>query len=473
MKKQMLLLASLMLFPLVNGCNQNNSTDKNSSSTNVVSSSNKESTTSSTSVVSSSSSSSSSSIIKIDPIDDYDFLSAGYIYGKPKMMKDKGIGEPVSLRGTNIGSLFVQENWMTLTDASCQLDAMVTLTERFGKEQMYELFSIYEDNFWTEEDWDNCVELGINCIRLPITYMNVWDFDHKVMAKKDLTATEFKNLTFTVREDSMAKIDKFIADAGERGIYIILDLHGAPGSQNGQDHSGDTSRGDRLWYYGDLGDALREKTIELWELLAARYKDNPIIAAYDILNEPAGSVTGNVTTNWEFELFDRLYKAIRAIDPDHTIVMESCWDVANLPRPESRDWENVMYQYHQYTWSDYNSVEVQFGEMKGKIDRIVAADLNIPILMGEFTMHTNITSWRKCLAYLNEFDIHWTTWSYKVKDNSTWGLFNMYNAHNVKIKTDSIAAIKTKWTDQRTNIQKNNTVYPAVAEFIGGKTIAD
>ncbi len=463
MKKNfIILLSSLLLLPILNACNSNNSVNKNSTNS-LTSSSNQTSNTISQ----------SSANKQITPIGEYDFLSVGYLYGKPKMMKNKGVGEPVQLRGTNIGSLFVQENWMTLTNASCQLDALNTLTERFGKDKAYELFSIYEDNFWTDEDWDNCVELGLNSIRLPITYMNVWDTDYTVMAKKDLTAAEFKALKFTVREDSMAKIDNYIEEAGKRGIYIILDLHGAPGSQNGQDHSGDTGRGDRMWYYGDLGDALRDKTVELWEFLAERYKDNPVIAAYDILNEPAGSVTGNVTTSWEYDFFDRLYKAIRNIDFDHTIIMSSCWDVENLPRPENRDWENVMYQYHQYTWSDYNNVEVQFGEMKNKIDRIVAAELNIPILMGEFTMHSEIESWRKCLAYLNKFDIHWNTWSYKVKGNSTWGLFNIFNAYTVDVKNDSYAAIVTKWTDQRKAISKNNVVYTAVAEFIGGKTEAD
>ena len=455
------LLSLLLAIPVLAACNgQDNSSQKQSSSKLDVPSS-------------SSNVSSSVPNNEFDPITEEDFLAAGSLWGQPKMMKDKGIGDPVSLRGFNIGSLFVQENWMTLTNAYCQLETINTFTSRFGRDKAWELLSIYEDNFWTEEDWDNCVKLGINSIRLPITYMNVWDTDFSVIAKKDLKADEFKSLKWTVREDSLAKIDKYIEEAGKRGIYIILDLHGAPGSQNGQDHSGDTGRGDRLWYYGDLGDAFRDKTVELWKLLATRYKDNPVIAAYDILNEPAGSVTGNVTASWEFDFFDRLYAEIRTIDPDHTIIMSSCWDVANLPRPEVRGWENVMYQYHQYTWSDYDSVQVQFGEMKGKVDRIVAADLGIPILMGEFTMHHNIESWRKCLAYLNKYDIHWNTWSYKVKGDSTWGLYNMFNTFNVDIYKDSYDAIVTKWTDQRRSIKENRVVYTAVAEFIGGKTTAD
>ena len=76
-----------------------------------------------------------------------------------------------------------------------------------------------------------------------------------------------------------------------------------------------------------------------------------------------------------------------------------------------------------------------------------------------------------CLSYLNKYDIHWATWSYKVKGNSTWGIFNMHNTFTVDVNKDSYDAIVTKWTDQRRSIQKNTTVYPALAEFVGGKTI--
>ena len=51
---------------------------------------------------------SSSSVVKEDVvITDEDFLAVGHLWGKSKMMKDKGFGDPVELRGTNIGSLFV------------------------------------------------------------------------------------------------------------------------------------------------------------------------------------------------------------------------------------------------------------------------------------------------------------------------------------------------------------------------------
>lgn len=445
-KSSIYLLSMLMLLPLMGACRSPDVSTNNDNSVN------------------------SSPVAEDVAITDEDFLAAGYLFGKPKMMKDKGIGDEVSLRGTNIGSLFVQENWMTLTSSPCQIETINVLTERFGRDKAYELLSIYEDNFWTIEDFDKCAEMGMNCIRLPITYMNVWDTDFATIASKDLTATQVKNLKLIVREDSLQKIDWFIEEAGKRGIYIILDLHGAPGSQNSQDHSGDAGRGDRLWYGDGLGDALQELTIDLWELLANRYKDNPVIAAYDILNEPAGSVTGNVTKDLQFRFFDKVYKAIRAIDPDHTIVMESCWDAQDLPKPERFGWENVMYQYHQYTWNDYNSVEVQFGEMQRKIDRIVQANFGVPILMGEFTMHYKLEAWRKCFAYLNANDIHWTQWSYKVKGNSTWGIFNIFNTYDVNIYNDSYDAIKVKWTNQRVSIQPNTVVYPAVLEYLGGKT---
>ena len=117
-KRSICLLSMMMLLPLIGACAQNGNTSNNENN-----SINKNSSTID----------SSSSIVEKSPaITDADFLAAGYLFKQPKMMKDKGIGEEVSLRGTNVGSLFVQENWMTVTNASCQIETINVLTNRFG-----------------------------------------------------------------------------------------------------------------------------------------------------------------------------------------------------------------------------------------------------------------------------------------------------------------------------------------------------
>ncbi len=133
-------------------------------------------------------------------------------------------GRLINLRGVNAGGYLFQEFWMTPTSVSsnvtCEYDIYTVLDKRFGKEKMYELLDAYQASYWTEADFENCRELGFNCIRLPFWYRNLVDEDGRF----------YKN--------PYEKMDWFVNTAAEYGLYVIIDFHGAPGSQNGSDHSG-------------------------------------------------------------------------------------------------------------------------------------------------------------------------------------------------------------------------------------------
>ncbi|MCR5755129.1 MAG: cellulase family glycosylhydrolase, partial [Acetatifactor sp.] len=166
-----------------------------------------------------------------------DFLKAS---GKV-LRNNYGNGNVVNLRGTNAGGYLVQEFWMTPTDYSsgvnCEMDIYRTLTNRFGESRMRELIKTYQDNYWTTQDFENCKNLGINCIRLPFWYMNFVDFNGNYLS------------------GCFDRIDWFVEQAGQRGMYVILDFHGAPGSQNGSDHSGidggDNKQGASEFFFGN------------------------------------------------------------------------------------------------------------------------------------------------------------------------------------------------------------------------------
>jgi aryl-phospho-beta-D-glucosidase BglC (GH1 family) len=86
-----------------------------------------------------------------------------------------GNGNCVYLRGTNIGNLFVQENWMSSTNAKDQKTINEILTNRFGKETKEKLIKYYENNYFTLQDLDKIKEIGMSVIRVPFTYMNLYD----------------------------------------------------------------------------------------------------------------------------------------------------------------------------------------------------------------------------------------------------------------------------------------------------------
>ena len=381
-------------------------------------------------------------------------------------------GNKFLLRGTNLGSYYLHERWMALTDSPDMLYTVNKLTERFDRDAAFELLDIYQTNFWTSEDFDAVQALGLNCLRFPISYIDVFDCDFDLMRSDNPTAEELLNMTLTLRKDHLLKMDKFIVEAEKRGIYIILDLHGAYGSQNGNDHSIDSRQHDWLWRQDDVGSAFRELTLELWTVLAEHYKDYKNIAAYDLLNEPAGDANDqgcltSTTGKLQWDYFDDLYKAIRVIDPNHTIIMESCWGAEDLPQPTTYGWENVMYEFHHYdsTTDDEGSLRSH----QYRVSNIINANFGVPLYMGEFCPHCSYEGWADILNLFNENHIHWTNWNYRVRGYSEWGLYHIRTDNegdpNIpfseipKINSDSFEEIERKWgRDQRKGFLRNDAL---------------
>lgn len=261
-----------------------------------------------------------------------------------------GNGNAIGLYGTNLGGWLVQESWLVPTDIGGeygQIDMMLELANRFGEDGMYELLDVYESNWVTELDFERIKGLGFNCVRIPFTYMNLTNPVKKVGDEYERTPYE----ELTVDESKFARLDWALEMCEKYSLYAILDMHGAVGSQSGNDHTGDIAYpdGGRLWGEDEIGEICRAKTKEIWIAVANRYKNNSKVAAYDLMNEPGIKKNGNQTTTTRtHEYFDELYKAIREVDKNHIICMESCWTSFDLPNPSKYGWENVMYQYHHY-----------------------------------------------------------------------------------------------------------------------------
>lgn len=368
--------------------------------------------------------------------------ASNFLKADGKLIRNNyGTGDKVILRGTNAGGWLVTENWMSPVDAKDQLTMINRFTERFGEEKAWELINCYQDHWWTEEDFDLVKAEGMNLLRLPITYMGM------VNADGSLKKTAFDRL------------DWFIKEAKERDIYVMIDMHGAVGSQNGKDHSGDTAIADIGNFYGNEENI--QKTIFLWKAIAARYKNEPMVCGYDLLNEPAA------TGLTQFEVYDRIYDAIRAIDRDHMIVIEAVWDPSDLPAPSLYGWENVVYEYHFYQWTDLNDTDTQVNFINGKIDEANAVNYDVPVFIGEFTFFANTESWSRCLALFEQEGWSWTTWTFKVTGTgSSWGLYTGTPAA-VLIDTDSCDTIKTKWSNITTaaSFTRNSTYADVIKTY--------
>jgi endoglucanase len=345
-------------------------------------------------------------------------------------------GQQVLLKGTNLGNWLVQEFWMMgqggngVTD-QCTLEAK--LTERFGHDEKERLIKLFRDSWITERDWDQLKAFGFNVVRLPILWSVIED-DKKPK---------------TLRADAWKYLDWSIAEAKRRGIYVILDLHGAPGGQTPNDHTGCAGQ-NKYWTDADA----QERTRWLWQQIATRYKDEPVVAAYDPLNEPWGSTAEAMATRVE-----ELYKTIRAVDAKHIVLLPSHYgSIDAYGNPTARGLTNVAFEIHPYPGL--------FGDRPGDSAYIVhrdwlrcgptgttgvcayakqANELKVPLLVGEFQ------PWQGAgldlggqigRATYDTYASHgWasTSWSYKVvspaggSGKGTWGLVT--NAVNTQFDT--------------------------------------
>lgn len=358
-----------------------------------------------------------------------DFNPSGFITAKGKELyiSCEENAKQIRLVGTNAGGWLLQEEYMCPVDFTQkeyeggQYDAEKRLSSIIGADKTKELFDIYRNNWWQEKDFERIADMGMNVIRLPFGWRDLYNDD------------------LSLKENSFSTLDWFIENATKYGLYTILDLHGAFGSQNGKHHSGVDSLERNCLLYTD--DFYKQFNIRLWTMIAERYKDNRFVAGFCLLNEPEGSpiLTNNLTCSIQWDYFDSLYRAIRKVDQNHLIIISSCWEPEHLPSPSLYGWNNICYEYHFYQWQECNSLESQriFFENKSRLFK--ETDHNVPVYVGEMSYFDNFESWEFALDYLNKNSFSWTSWTYKVWCNgiNNWGLYRRGDRREFLLTLDS------------------------------------
>ncbi len=341
-----------------------------------------------------------------------------------------GAGEQVVLRGTNFGGWGIMEDWFCpFTDPAGEDNAYLTLVSRFGTEKTHELFKWYRSNWITEIDYKNVADNGMNCVRLPIWYRNF---------QRDDNGTWYRN---AAGEIDWSELDEVIRLCKKYGLYLIIDLHGLPGYQNDYDHCG---RSKSMSLFDDTPQAARYREVvtDFWVELAKHCKGEPTVAMYDLMNEPCGTnITreGNLQQSfWDFS--DVLYRAIRAVDPDHIITMEAIWDPSAIAGPDVYGWTNIVYQEHLYDVTNIAYLN--------KANEIRNAGYNAPFYIGEFYPR-GVSSFDYMLSLFNERNLSWTTWTYKGAgdraDNSPWFLYGSSTIEKIDYVNDSYDTLWAKW----------------------------
>jgi endoglucanase len=376
----------------------------------------------------------------------------------------EGRGDVVTLRGVNIGGWLLMEGWMTPMDRSGLKDDGAVrdmLAMRFGPKTRDELVAAYEDAWMQESDLDNIRAFGMNVVRLPFWYPNLQD---------DKGAR---------RPDAFARLDWLVEKAWARGIYTVLDLHGAPGGQSKADTTGRERSAADLW----TGDDNLARTTEIWKRVAEHYRGNPAVAGYDLLNEPIGAPDRD--TLWS--TYDRLYKVVRAADPDHIVFIEGCWagKVAGkdvgwcwdvLPDPARFGWSNVVYEMHAYGFANAGDDATQLREIDKQVeDARKHRAWGVPCYIGEFNCFDHEQAWRYALEQYKANGFSLSTWSYKAMHGTgedSWGMYDPRSPvpKSPDIRTDGADAIRRNWAQWST--PKAFAVNPMLLRVFTGKPAA-
>jgi len=321
----------------------------------------------------------------------YLLAGQGYLHADGKKIVN-GEGENVIIRSIGTGNWMLQEGYMMLTAgvAGTQHEFRAKLIETIGEVKTDSFYSVWLENHFTRTDVDSMASWGFNAVRVAMHYkwFTLPIEDEPVPGEQ------------TWLDRGFVMMDSLLQWCENNKMYLILDMHGAPG---GQGKNADISDYDpskpSLWESPEN----KDKFVALWQKLAARYSDEPWIGGYDLINE----------TNWPFpegnnsqmkSLYTRTTDSIRKVDPNHMIIIEGnsfANDFSGLTPP----WDpNMAYSFHKY-WTFNNPGSLSW--VTQLRDRH-----NVPIWNGETGENSN-TWFTNVIRLHEEQNIGWSMWPVK------------------------------------------------------------
>ena len=303
-------------------------------------------------------------------------------------------GKPFFIQGINLGNWLNPEGYMFLfKDVSSYRLIDQAFREMVGSDFTDQFWKAFKDNYITREDIAYIKQTGMNSIRLPFHY-------------KSFTEEDYMGLKSN--QDGFARIDSVIKWCKEEGLYIILDMHDAPGGQTGDNI--DDSYGYPWLFESEESQQLFS---EIWKKIANRYKDEPAILGYDLLNEPIATHFNNKEeiNKHLVPVYKKGIEAIRSVDKNHIILLGGAqWNSNFTMFDEKAIDSKMMYTCHRY-WCDTLQTNLQdFVDFRTKV--------NLPLYMGETGENTDewVGAFRRLMERNN---MGWHFWPYKKMEKTS------------------------------------------------------
>lgn len=294
-----------------------------------------------------------------------------------------GSGRPLVIRGIQL------EGWLHMAPLiwgggafGGETQAMARFAELVGGDEARAFRRDVIASFITERDIERMARLGFNVVRLPINH-----------------------LALDTYGDGWAAIDDCIAWCRTHGLFVMLDLHAAPGPQSTSASVADYSFPEPLLFDTN---GRRSDTIAMWRALAQRYRSETTVLGYDLLNEPDSAAALMPAVGLP-AMYAQLVAAIRAVDPHHLLIIEGDSFARDFSSITTRFDDNACLSFHTYNW---------FGEDLGAqiaTYRAKAAALGMPIFNGEFGGNTDawVAGTRRSFEAPASRVSGWVFWTWK------------------------------------------------------------
>ena len=292
--------------------------------------------------------------------------------------------EKIMLQGFGLGGWLVLEGYMW----NCYIEHASTsrmeaaIEYLVGEDKKREFFDLYRKNYITEKDVKYISDNNFNALRVPLHYR---DFSPNFM--------EFST-------DGFELLDSLVAWGNRYNVYLILDMHAAPGAQNTSDFSDSEFNGDSELFTSYTNQRWLAST---WKHIANYYKSEPVIAGFDLLNEPARPGVATTLRN----IYEQCIDSIRAVDQNHMVIIEGNWygnDHTGLFPPFD---PNIVYSFHHYV-GGINDTMTMYNQYRNGI----ALQYDVPLWVGEFGENSN--TWANGIkGFFNRNNIGWSWWNFK------------------------------------------------------------
>ncbi len=327
-------------------------------------------------------------------------------------------GAPFAIKGNALSHWYNTEAYALRLNAvhyrhfGSESSIKTRILDILGEADAQTFWDTYHSNFVTQADVADLRAEGFNTIRLPFNYR--------------LVSPAASNGVYS--EAGFAVLDQMIGWCRSNGLAVILDMHACPG---GQSYDAPADPEWTYWYWsssisnwletgvaclwvsnqeynaqtGRTPEFNQQRMCDIWQTIASRYADEPVVLGYELMNEPV--LPAGVTSNDLRALLVRVTDAIRAVDTNHILFVEGDLFASSMDGL-TPPWDaNTVLSFHKY-WAPTTLAGIQ-----AYLD--LSTQYDVPLCMTEAGENSNPWFF-EFRTLLESNHIGWCWWGYKKMD---------------------------------------------------------